>query len=40
MYIYIYDNGTEVRCANWGTARYYQTENKGKGCIVRSTDFI
>lgn len=39
MWIYIYDNGTEVRCANWATARNYQVENKGKGHIVRGMQF-
>ena len=39
MWIYIYDNGTEIRCANWATARNYQVENNGKGHIVRGMQF-
>lgn len=39
MWIYIYDNGTEVRCANWATARYYQSQNNDKGKIVRNGQY-
>jgi hypothetical protein len=39
MFIYVYDNGTEVRCANWATAREYQLQNNGSGRIVRGMQF-